>query len=355
MSDARLAGLLVVLGVLVVGGAACSRTKRGEPAPAATSAKPGGAAIPYAVATKPGAAPKGADAPKPKRPPPPLATARPAGFDLKASLAKGDAVELRAAVAYRYAGSQVLHVLLSTHARTCTDVRDDVHDDAHDDEHEAAPGEHQVELWIAPQLRAAEGTPQWAIVMAAHESPAKATSLALRRLGDAKVEPDTLAADAPAGDVRVTVPEGTALDDLKLAGTIVARGCGTLPSPSSEPAPDEQPGLVVEIAGKRLAAKSAFEIHDRILLSSDPADCKYGGLEPQVTLTLERDGTRGRLGGFLAAPASHSDTDDTLTPPLTITTHGRKAGRVEVVLEGSTTISGLPVKVSGKANLVACD
>ncbi len=268
----------------------------------------------------------------------------PAGFTARSTRKGGAAIDYRFALAYRYEGSKVLHVELSTHQRGCTDVGAD--------ERELSPGESIVDLDVAPQL--SSGAETFAVV-GVYEQTAKGTkSFVLGRRADVKV-----VAGNPLEEVRLVVSNGKALvdDEPVVEGTIVAWGCRVVPSPwaASDPKAVPQPGLTLEVDGKKLAVQGAIHRVTRkeIVLSTQGLDCNQEATETDVRVTLSDGGDEVNVGGYGITGAERAEPQKT---PLKVVLQAFALGREtdDVELSGAFTVVGHRGKLQGKAKLKSC-
>lgn len=316
---------------------------------AAPNAKPAAAARPSAAASVSASASASAAPASPERR---VAAAgapatRPAGFTATGTRKAAPAFDYRWAIAYRYAGSRVLHVELSTHARTCGDVGAD--------ERALADGESIAEIALAPQI-GKTGPSGWAVMQVADQVATGTASYVLARRADARVD-----AGDPAKEVRVVVAHAkpSSPGELVVEGAIVAQGCGVFPDHWAAADPDLKPrpqaGLTLEIDGQKLAVNGALHFGSRkqIVLSTHPLSCTGEAVEPDVDLHLSDYGDKANFGGY-AIDAAERDVD--LEPPVKVTLQEFKLGRAtdDVTLSGAFTIGGHHGKLSGSATLLSC-
>lgn len=326
--------------VLVCALAACGKKDAVESAPAAApSAKPSVAAAASTSAPKPAAATNPDKKIAPSKGP---ATA-PAGFTAKSTRKGGAPIAYRFALAYRYEGSPVLHVELSTHQRGCTDVGAD--------ERELSAGESIVDLAIAPQVGKDAGV---AVVQVAEQTATGTQSFVLGRRADVKV-----VAGDPMKDVQLVVSNGKALVDAEpvIDGTIIAWGCHVVPSPwaASDPKPIAQPGLTLELGGKKLPIQGAIHrvMRKEIVLSTHALSCTGEAEETEVRLTLSDAGDEVDVTGFAVTGPERAEPQKT---PVKVTLQDFYFGREtdDVKLAGAFTVAGLQGKVQGSAKLLSC-
>lgn len=327
---------------------ACEKKSGGDvAATSATSATPSAkpaAAAPPSASTRASAAP----ATPPRRVAPAGSVAAPAAaFTARGTRKGAPSFAYRSAIAYRYAGSGVLHVELSTHARGCGDVGAD--------ERALAEGESIADLALAPQLGGA-GPAAWAVMEIADQVATGTTSYALARRASARVD-----AGDPSQEVRVVVsdPKPATPGELVVDGAIVALGCGVFPDPWAASDPDlkarPQAGLALEIDGRKLAVNGALHFVSRkeIVLSTHALSCTREAAELDVRLRLADGGDEGNLGGYVLVGA---ERDVELSPPVKVTLQDFGLGRAtdEVKLSGEFTIAGHHGKLAGSATLLSC-
>lgn len=249
----------------------------------------------------------------------------------------------RFALAYRYEGSNALHVELSTHQRGCTDVAAD--------ERELGAGESIVDLTVAPQL--GKSGP-WAIVELAEQTAAGTRSFAQGPRGDVKI-----VAGDPMKDVELVVSNGKPFVDGEpvLDGTIVAWGCRVVQSPwaASDPKPIPHPGMTLEIDGQKLVVQGAVHrvLDKQIVLSTHGLSCTQLASETAAAVTLSESGDEVRVTGLSLAGADQAEPQKT---PVKVTLQPFALGRAtdDVKLTGAFTIAGHRGKVEGSAKLISC-
>lgn len=326
--------------LLVLFGLAACNKKDAVDAPPSASASAKTSASASASASTPKPAPASTDkkiapAKGPATPPP--------GFTARSTRKGGAPIAYRFALAYRYEGSTVLHVELSTHQRGCTDVGAD--------ERELSAGESIVDLAIAPQVGKSTG---FAVVQVAEQTAKGTTSFVLGRRADVKVVAgDTLK------DVELVVSNGKALVDVEpvIDGTIVAWGCRVVPSPwaASDPKPIAQPGLTLEIDGRKLAIQGAIHRVSRkeIVLSTHALSCTGEASETDVRLTLSEAGDTVDVGGYAITGPEHAEPQKT---PVKVTLQEFSFGREtdDVKLAGAFAVAGHEGKLQGNAKLLSC-
>jgi hypothetical protein len=333
----------------------CEKKGAGDSPSSASPSASLTAAVKPAVATRPSVSastPPSASAAS-KETPPRRVTAGggtatiPAGFTAKGTRKGAPAFAYRSALAYRYEGSKVLHLELSTHARGCGDVGAD--------ERALADGESIADLALAPQI-GKPGPSGWAVMEIADQDAKGTTSYVLARRADARID-----AGDPAHEVRVVVSNAkpATAGELVVDGAIVAQGCGAFPDPWAASDPDlkarPQARLTLEIDGQKLAVNGALHFGSRkqIVLSTHPLSCTRDAAEDDVTLRLAENGDRANFGGYMV-DAAERDVD--LEPAVKVTLQEFKFGREtdDVKLSGAFTIAGHHGKLSGSATLLAC-
>lgn len=337
MVRARVLPLLFVL-------AACEKKDTPAPtvAPAATTSSASSASSP-SVAPAPKAKPP-SDEPK-KIAPSKGAATPPPNFTAKSTRKGGTAVAYRFAIAYRYEGSEALHVELSTHQRGCTDVGAD--------ERELGAGESIVDLTLAPQI-GKSGPTGWAVMELAEQTAKGTHSYAQGPRADVKV-----VAGDPTKDVELVLSNGKPFVDGEpvLDGTIVAWGCRTVPSPwaGSDPKPIPHPGMTLEIDGKKLPIQGAIHCVSRkeIVLSTHGLSCTQPASETAVQLTLSESGDEVGVTGLSIAGG---DRPEPQKAPVKVTLQAFSFGREtdDVKLAGPFTVAGHKGKVEGTAKLLSC-
>lgn len=268
----------------------------------------------------------------------------PAGFTAKSTRKGGAPIAYKFALAYRYEGSNVLHVELSTHQRGCTDVGAD--------ERELSTGESIVDLTVAPQL-GKSGPTAFAVMEVFEQTDTGTTSYALGRRADAKV-----VAGDPMKDVQIVVSNGVARTDGEpvIEGTIIAWGCRVVPSPwTDEPKPKPQSGLTVDIDGQKVVVQGAVHYVSRkqIVLSTRGLSCTETATETEVLVTISDGGDEANLGGYAIQGADRLEEQKT---PVKVTLQDFELGRAtdDVKLAGTFTVASHHGSVSGSAKLLSC-
>jgi hypothetical protein len=332
--------MLLVCG-LVVG---CEKKDAGSsPTPATSSATPAisASAPPSSSASAKSKPPPSGDK---KIAPSKGAATLPEGFTAKSTRKGGAAIAYKFALAYRYEGSKILHLELSTHQRGCTDVGAD--------ERELGTGESIIDLAVAPQI--GKNPPSFAVVELAEQTDSGTTSFAVGPRADVKV----LAGD-PMHDVKLVVSNGVALtdDEPLIDGTIVAWGCHVVPSlwDVSDPKPKPQPGLTLDIDGQKLVVQGAVHHVSRkqIVLSTRGLSCTGTAAETEVLVTLSDGGDEANVSGYSIKGAERPETQKT---PLKVTLQEYSFGRStdDVKLAGTFTVAGHRGSVQGSATLLSC-
>lgn len=301
---------------------------------------------PPATETQGASSAQASSAPSAVSPPPAAPPQKPAGFDAMGTLADGKAVEYRSAVAFKYKNSPAIRLQLSTHKLTCADV-------TREDAPRLAEGQDQVEIAVAPVLQG-DGKTSWAVMQTFHSTSKRTESGAVGRYADVR-----LVGEDPAKEVRATLSgwKADAPVGVKIAGTVVAEGCGVVPGPDDTP--DEslkarpQKGLTLEVAGKKLEVLGAIYRPDskKVILSTRSLACGVGPWESEADLVLYDDGAEASMSGLWV-----DDTDrHELSPPAKVQL-GKQAGdTVEAKLDGNFKLGAYPVKLKGSAQLLWCE
>lgn len=240
--------------------------------------------------------------------------------------------EMRNALAWAYEGSPVVHIELSTHARTCKDL---------DGDHtRLVPGEQVFEVVVAPPL---DGKNGWNIG-AVFQTNAKGTvSPVIGSYGRA-----TIAASDPKQTVKGEFASPMT-GDVTLTGAFEAKPCGRTPRPEPEAARSEHKALTLEIDGKRVPIMGARYDESRkvVRLSGGGLACGSDPFEEAVELLLEDD--EARLIGF--AVNGETKFDDSLK--YTVGTPAN--GSVAVSFNLDVKVGEHKVKLTGKDKLTACE
>jgi hypothetical protein len=134
-------------------------------------------------------------------------------------------------------------------------------------------------------------------------------------------------------------------------GTIIAWGCRVVPSPwsLSDPKPIAQPGLTLEIDGKKLAIQGAIHqvTRKQIVLSTHALSCTGEAAETDVRLTLSDAGDTVDVGGFAVTGPEHPEPQKT---PVKVTLQDSN----DVKLAGAFTVAGHQGRLQGSAKLLTC-
>lgn len=245
---------------------------------------------------------------------------------------KEGAFEMRNALAWAYEGSPIVHIELSTHARTCEDLKGD--------HTRLVPGEQVFDVVVAPPL---DGKTGWNIAAVYHTNASGTVSPVIGSYGRATVT---------ASDPKQTVKAEFAspmTGDVTLTGSLDAKPCGRTPRAEPEAARSERKALTLEIDGKRVPIMGARydESRKTVRLSGGGLACGSDPIEEAVELLLEAD--EARLIGY--AVNGETKFDD----PLKYTVDKPSGGSASASFNVDVKVGEHRVKLTGKDKITACE
>lgn len=265
------------------------------------------------------------------------AISKPAGFDFAGTL-DGKPVEFRSAVVAKRPNGEALHVLVSTHARTCADLAGS---------YRMSEGETIVRFAVASNI--ATGT--WHV----EDTYFSSTS----SLGE-RPWATTVSSSDPSKDLTIAIDgfsvTGFHREKLEARGAIVAKGCGEVEEkvlgPGAPGPARPQTSLRLSVAGKTVPVLGAryMEKTKDVVLSSSPLSCTSSYSYADVTLIFDGKGKDVNVQGFRIGDFNGVEPK----PPPTIKLGTATNGELPVTIKGSFKKNDMPIEISGTANLRVC-
>lgn len=244
-------------------------------------------------------------------------------------------------------GTSALTLLMSNRPLACDDV---------------APGPQAggegrlVALTLAHKLMP-DGKRKWVIARA------KGYGFGDETLWDDRKQPGAInvaTADATKGlsaSLEVELQHKKAPKKLRLAGDVLAKGCGVKPPKRKVPAANPQPDLKLTVAGQPFevaGAKLTLEKDRQVLdLTTAPQDCSFNAAgEIGFSLGLR---TKGGGHAFLRGDAIQNNLNTSGEIGVEAKMGAKTGERQVVELSGKTTLFDYEVAVEGKVDAIVCD
>lgn len=244
-------------------------------------------------------------------------------------------------------GTSALTLLLSNRPLACDDV---------------APGSQAggegrlVALTLAHKLMP-DGKRKWVIARA------KGYGFGDETLWDDRKQPGAInvaTADATKGlsaSLEVELQHKKAPKKLRLAGDVLAKGCGVKPPKRKVPAAHPQPNLELTVAGQPFVvngAKLTLEKDRKVLdLTTAPQDCSFNAAG-EIGFSI---GLRNKGGGhaFLRGDAIQNNLNTSGEIGVEAKMGAKTGERQVIELSGKTTLFDYVVAVEGKVDAIVCD